>query len=89
MLIIYGNLAINLNTVHSFWKSDTMDGSDVKQFYIKFSDSCSKIQDIDLNFLPFESEQARDNAFKDILFAYAEDKKVFAIVTTPQEEKKP
>lgn len=88
MLIIYGNLVINMNTVHSFWKSDTMDGCDVKRFYIKFSDSCSKIQDIDLNFLPFDTEELRDKAFKDILFAYAEDLKVFAIVTNPQEEKK-
>jgi hypothetical protein len=54
-----------------------------------FTDTASIVPDKELNFFPFKTAGERDKAFQEILFAFAEDKKVFAIVTTPQEDKKP
>lgn len=88
MLIVYKNVAINLDTVHSFWMADTIEGCEEELFYIMFTDSATIQEDKQLNFLPFKTASDRDKAFQEILFAYAEDKKVFAIVTTPKEEKK-
>ncbi len=88
MLIVYKNVVINLETVHSFWKADAMQGCKEELFYIMFTDLASIVPDKELNFFPFSSASDRDKAFQDILFAYAEDKRVFAIVTNPQEEKK-
>ena len=87
MLIVYKNVVINLDTVHSFWKADKLQGCPEELVFIVFTDTTSRIEEEHLNFLPFTSPDDRDKAYQDILFAYAEDKKVFAIVTNPKEEK--
>lgn len=81
MLIVYKDVVININTVYSFWKSDFMEGCDLGLFYIMFTDTATISQDNQINFLPFNSQEERDKAFQDILFAYAEGKNVFAILT--------
>jgi len=87
MLIVYKNVVINLDTVHSFWQADAIEGCEEELYYIMFTDTASIVPDKELNFFPFKTAKERDKAFQDILFAFAEDKKVFAIVTTPQEDK--
>lgn len=87
MLIVYKNVVINLDTVHSFWNTDTIEGCEEELYYIMFIDNASIVPDKELNFFPFKTAKERDKAFQDILFAFAEDKKVFAIVTNSKEEK--
>lgn len=91
MLVVLNKFVINLDRVYSFWKSDDFDdGSNINKpgFYIKFNDSHgSKIFDPELTCVPFATKELRDTSFRDILFAKAEGKTVFA-VTTKEEEKK-
>lgn len=88
MFVVYDNVTINLDSVHSFWLSNTLYDIPSDQFYIKFSSDPSHFSDDFLNFFAFDSEDARDDAYRDILFALAEGKKVFALMKNDRETKK-
>lgn len=85
MLVIFNNVAINIDNVQSFWMADSLDGQ-AQGFYIKFNDALGhKILDEEITVVPFEKKEDRDKAFQDILFAYAEGKKAFAIQSNQKE----
>lgn len=87
MLVVFNTVVINLDNVQSFWIADSVEGQ-AQGFYLKFSDALGhKILDSEITVVPFPTEKARDKAFKDILFAYAQGQTVFAIIN--EEEKKP
>ena len=88
MIILYRNVAINLDNVLSFWVSNEVEGVKDWKAFIKFSTSCNHLGDDELLWLPFNSEEERDQAFADILFAYRDGKKVFGIINTAKEEEK-
>lgn len=88
MLVIFNNVAINIDRVHNFWISDEIDGKLTGKFYIKFSDSTGqKILDSEITAVPFEKRDERDKAFQDILFSYAEGKKALGIISKTEEQK--
>lgn len=90
MLVVFGTFVINLQNVQSFWYSDEIrSGPDIqKGFFIKFSDRQGhKIDDFEVHCIPFKSKENRDKVYKDILFAYQEGLRVFAVINEETEVK--
>lgn len=90
MLVVFGTFVINLDNVQAFWLADEVQsGNEITQgFFIKFSDRQGhKVMDYEIHCVPFESAERREKVYKEILIAYQQGMRVFAVIEEIEEKK--